>query len=58
MKGQELIDWIKAHHAEEMMVVVQYRDSGGIYPGFDKEITPWATKLPSNEPCGKKVVVL
>ena len=40
MTGQELIDWIKQYHAEEMNVVVQYRDSGGIYPGFDEEIVP------------------
>ncbi len=40
MTGQELIDWIKEHHAEEKKVVVQYRDSGGIYPGFDEEIVP------------------
>lgn len=33
MTGAELIKWIKDHHAEEMMVVVQYRDSGGCYDG-------------------------
>lgn len=40
MTGQELIDWIKEHHAEEMKVVVQYRDSGGIYQGVDGDVEP------------------
>ena len=33
MKGKDLISWIIEHHAEDMPVVVQYRDGGGSYPG-------------------------
>jgi hypothetical protein len=36
-----------------MQVVVQYRDSGGMYPGWDEEIFPEV-----NEPCGREVIVL
>lgn len=53
MTGNELINWIKKHNAEEMKIVVQYRDSGGIYPGFDEEIV-----LCVNESCDRSVVVL
>jgi hypothetical protein len=53
MTGQELIDWIKENRAEKMQVVVQYRDSGGMYPGWDEEIFPEV-----NEPCGREVIVL
>lgn len=53
MTGQELIDWIKENRAEKMQVVVQYRDSGGMYPGWDEEISPEV-----NESCGREVIVL
>ena len=53
MTGQELIDWIKENNAEKMQVVVQYRDSGGMYPGLDEEISPEV-----NESCGREVIVL
>ena len=53
MTGNELIDWIKEHHAEDMQVVVQYRDSGGIYLGWDEEIVPVV-----NKSGGREVVVL
>ena len=33
MTGRELIDWIRDSHAEDMDVVVQYRDGGGDYIG-------------------------
>jgi hypothetical protein len=53
MTGQEFIDWIKENHAEKMQVVVQYRDSGGMYPSWDEEIFPEV-----NESCGREVIVL
>lgn len=53
MTGQEIIDWIKENHAEKMQVVVQYRDSGGMYHGCDEEISPEV-----NESCGREVIVL
>ena len=33
MTGRELIALIQDCHAEDMQVVVQYRDAGGTYPG-------------------------
>lgn len=39
MKGQELIDWIKENHAEEMKVVVLYREKPGGYP-VDEDLEP------------------
>ena len=33
MTGQELISWIIDHHGENCQIYVQYRDSGGLYPG-------------------------
>ena len=33
MTGRELIDWIRDSRAEDMVVVVQYRDGGGNYIG-------------------------
>jgi hypothetical protein len=33
MTGQELIDWIIEHGAQDMECIVQYRDSGGSYLG-------------------------
>lgn len=33
MTGRELIDWIRRNHAEECLVVVQWRDGGGDYRG-------------------------
>lgn len=33
MTGRELIKLIKKNHAEDMTVLVQYRDSGGTYRG-------------------------
>lgn len=53
MTGQELIDWIKENDAEGMKVVVQYRDSGGIYQGVDEEVEPKIVLF-----FGKYVVVL
>ncbi len=35
MKGKELIKWIQDNHAEELKIVVQYRDGGGSYYGGD-----------------------
>lgn len=40
MTGQELIDWIKHHNAENAVVEVAYRDEGGLYYGTDKAIDP------------------
>ena len=40
MTGQELIDWIKSHHAENTVVEIAYRDDGGLYYGTDKDIKP------------------
>lgn len=40
MTGQELIDWIKQHNAENTVVEVAYRDEGGLYYGTDKNIDP------------------
>lgn len=40
MTGQQLIDWIKQHHAENAVVEVSYRDEGGLYYGTDKDIDP------------------
>lgn len=31
MKGQDLINWIKENNAENFMVIVEHRDSGGTY---------------------------
>ena len=39
MTGRELIEYIQEHHAEDMLVCVQYRDGGGIYDGAD-DTTP------------------
>jgi len=33
MTGQELINWIVEHKAQDMQCVVQYRDGGGPYSG-------------------------
>ena len=33
MTGKELIDWIVDFHAEDIDIVVQYRDGGGNYIG-------------------------
>ena len=40
MTGQQLIDWIKKHHAEDAVVEVAYRDEGGLYWGTDKDVDP------------------
>ena len=40
MTGQELINWIKDHKAEDIAVEVAYRDDGGCYYGTDKDIRP------------------
>lgn len=32
MTGRELIELIQKNHAEDMPVLVQYRDAGGPYP--------------------------
>ena len=40
MTGQELIDWIKRHNAENAVVEVAFRDEGGLYYGTDKNIEP------------------
>lgn len=40
MTGQQLIDWIKQHHAENAVVEVAYRDEGGMYYGTDNAIDP------------------
>lgn len=39
MKGRELIEYIQFHHAEDMLICVQFRDGGGIYNGAD-DVTP------------------
>lgn len=39
MTGQELIDWIRENHAEEMKVVVLYREKPGGYP-VDEDLEP------------------
>lgn len=31
MTGQELIDWIKNNKAEDKIVIIEHRDSGGSY---------------------------
>ena len=49
MTGQKLIDWIRENHAEEMEVVVQYRDSGGIYPEIDEELEPEVENIGGRE---------
>ena len=36
MTGGELIELIKKHHAENMTVIVQFRDEGGDYAGGDE----------------------
>ncbi len=41
MSGQELINWIKLHNAEDAVVEVAYRDDGGLYYGTDKNIDPF-----------------
>lgn len=33
MTGQELINWITEHKAQDLQCVIQYRDSGGPYTG-------------------------
>lgn len=33
MTGKQLIAWITEHHAEDMTVVIQFRDGGGYYRG-------------------------
>ena len=33
MTGKELIKWILNNNAEDLPVVIQYRDSGGLYSG-------------------------
>ena len=40
MTAQQLIDWIKKHHAEDAVVEVAYRDEGGLYHGTDMDIDP------------------
>lgn len=40
MTGQELIDWIKKHNAEDAVIEIQYRDDGGFYSGTEDEIVP------------------
>ena len=40
MTAQQLIDWIKKHHAEDAVVEVAYRDEGGLYHGTDMTIDP------------------
>lgn len=40
MTGQEIINWIKANKAEELPVVVQYRDGGGEYYGGELISSP------------------
>ena len=39
MTGKELIKYIQTHHAEDMLICVQYRDGGGVYNGAD-DATP------------------
>lgn len=39
MTGRELIEYIQANHAEDMLICVQYRDEGGLYNGAD-DATP------------------
>lgn len=36
MTGRELIKLIQDNHAEDMPVVIQYRDAGGTYPGGEE----------------------
>ena len=36
MIGRELINLIRKNHAEDMTVLVQYRDAGGDYYGGEK----------------------
>ena len=40
MTGQELIDWIVEHNAQDMQCVVQYRDGGGSYLGGEMIDSP------------------
>lgn len=40
MTGQELINWIVEHNAQDMQCVVQYRDSGGSYFGGEMIDSP------------------
>lgn len=40
MTGKELIDWIVEHHAEDMLIAVQYRDAGGDYFGGELVTRP------------------
>ena len=36
MTGRELIKWILDNKAEDKKIEIQYRDSGGDYPGTDE----------------------
>lgn len=31
MTGKDLIKWITDHHAEDMEIIIEHRDSGGSY---------------------------
>jgi hypothetical protein len=62
MTGQELIDWIKQHHAENAVVEVAYRDEGGPYYGTDEYINPLIVganvKLPRMEKADYERIIL
>ncbi len=38
MTGRDLIKWILDHKAEDKKIEIQYRDSGGDYPGTDERL--------------------
>ena len=44
MTGAELIKWIEDNHAEDMLMVIQYRDSGGAYEGCE-DVCPIFAKV-------------
>lgn len=45
MTGRELIDWIRRNHAEECLVVVQWRDGGGNYRGGEVVDAPQLARV-------------
>ena len=60
MKISELVESLK-HIKEEhgdLDVVVQYRDDGGIYPGYDTDCEPIIKRDEVNDSEVKEIVVM